>query len=138
MSNRCCRITETDRWRLGRLLVSSEARAIAEPGVLSRLEGHLEESQTMQSASIPDDVVTMNSIVHLVSETSGARHVCTVVYPEDVELVDASVSVLDALGSGLIGCEVGDAVEWELQGDRGPWRISEIVFQPEKAGAFHL
>lgn len=138
MEHRHYRITDTDRWRLGRLLVSSEARAIAEPGVLSRLEDQLEESQAMQPASIPGDVVTMHSTVHLVSETSGAQLIRTVVYPEDVELVDHGVSVLSVLGSGLIGCEVGDAIEWEQQEDRGPWRIAAIVFQPERACAFHL
>lgn len=138
MNHRQYQITETDRWRLGRLLVSSEARAIAEPGVLGRLESQLEESRATQSGMIPDDVVTMNSTVHLVSETSGTRVICTVVYPEDVDLIDDGVSVLNVLGSNLIGCEVGDSVEWDSSGDRGPWRIIDIVFQPEKAGAFHL
>ncbi|MBC8869414.1 MAG: GreA/GreB family elongation factor [Planctomycetes bacterium] len=131
-------MTETDRWRLGRLLVSDAARAVAAPGVLGELESQLEESEAMLSELIPDDVVTMNSTVHLVSETSGARIVCTVVYPDDVELVDDGVSVLDLLGSSLIGCEVGDLVEWKAQEDRGPWRIAEIAFQPEQMGEFHL
>lgn len=111
---------------------------MAAPGVLSELERQLEESQAMRSESIPDDVVTMNSTVHLISETSGARLIRTVVYPEDVELVDDGVSVLDVLGSSLIGREMGDSVEWETPGDRGPWRITEIVFQPERTGQFHL
>lgn len=138
MRYRQYQITETDRWRLGRLLVSSGTRALASPKVLSELECQLEESEALLSEAIPDDVVTMNSTVHLVSETTGLRIVRTVVYPEDLELVRDGVSILDVLGNNLIGCEVGDAIEWELQGDRGPWRIAEIVFQPEKAGEFHL
>ncbi len=138
MENRHYRITETDRWRLGRLLVSHEARAIAEPGVLSRLEGQLEAAEAVRSASISDDVVTMNSTVHLVSQMSGAEVIRTVVYPEDVELVDDGVSVLDVLGSELIGCEVGDEVEWKRQEDRGPWRITSIVFRSDRAGRFRV
>lgn len=138
MKHRQYRITETDRSRLGHLLLSSAARAMAAPGVMSELECQLEESKTMLPESIPDDVVTMNSTVHLVSETSGAQIIRTVVYPEDVELIDDGVSVLDILGSSLIGCEVGDLIEWKTQEDRGPWRIGDIAFQPEKVGKFHL
>ena len=73
MKYRKYRITETDRWRLGRLLLSGVARAMAAPGVLDELECQLEESEAMLSESITDDVVTMNSTVHLVSETSVRR-----------------------------------------------------------------
>lgn len=87
---------------------------------------------------IPDDVVTMNSTVRLISLNSAAESICTVVYPEDVDLVDDGISVLEPLGARLIGCEVGDLVECETQEDRGLWRVAEIVYQPERVGAFHL
>lgn len=130
--------TDLDRCRLGRLLASDDARAVASRKVLSRLECLLEDANITQPESIPDDVVTMNSTVRLVQVESAAEVTCTVVYPEDVDLIDDGVSVLEPPGVRLIGCEVGDLVECEIQSDRGPWRIAQIVFQPERVGKFEL
>jgi regulator of nucleoside diphosphate kinase len=130
--------TDADRCRLGQLLTSNDARGVAPWQLLDELEWQLETGEAAHPESIPDDVVTMNSIVRLVNVNSAAEIVCRIVYPEDVDLFDCGVSVLDPLGTRLIGCEVGDLVEWQNRRNRGPWRVAEIVFQPERAGAFHL
>lgn len=130
--------TCTDRSRLGRLLLSDFARAATTRRMLDDLEWELEESEAVQSELIPGDIVTMNSTVRMIDVNSGAEIVCTVVYPEDVEMVNDGISVLDPLGNRLVGCEVGDLVECESQEDRGPWRVTEILFQPERAGDFTL
>jgi regulator of nucleoside diphosphate kinase len=130
--------TEVDRFRLGQLLASDDARGLARWHLLDELEWQLETSEAALPESIPEDVVTMNSIVRLVNVNSAAEVVCRVVYPEDVDLFDCGVSVLDPLGTSLIGCEVDDLVECESGKGPGLWRIAEIVFQPERSGAFHL
>lgn len=130
--------TDTDRCRLGGLLLSDHARAATSLRVLDELLWQLEESEAVHPEHIPEDVVTMNSTVRLINVNSMAENICTVVYPEDVDLVDNGISVLAPLGTRLIGCEVGDLIECEQQNDRGPWRVAEIVFQPERVGAFHL
>ena len=131
-------LTHVDRRRLGRLLASSDARAMAPWHVRDELECLLEDAESISQESFPDDVVTMNSTVRLVSVNSAEEFVCTVVYPEDVDLVDNGISVLDPLGTNLIGCEVGNLVDCVRQEDRGPWRVAEIEYQPERAAAFHM
>lgn len=130
--------TYADRCRLGRLLSSDDTRAVAPWHMMDKLEYLLEESKAVQPESIPDDVVTMNSTVRLVNDDSAAEIICTVVYPEDVDLIEDGISVLEPLGTRLIGCEVGDLVECEDRKDRGPWRVAQIVFQPERVGKFEL
>lgn len=130
--------TDLDRCRLGRFLASDAARAVAPWRVLDELECLLEDAKAMQPESIPDDVVTMNSTVRLVHVDSTAEITRTVVYPEDVDLIDGGISVLEPLGTRLIGCEVDDLVECEGREDRGPWRVAQIVFQPERVGRFEL
>jgi len=93
------------------LLASDDVRGVAPWQLLDELEWRLEEAEAVQSASIADDVVTMNSTVKLVNANSAVEFTCTVVYPEDVDLFDNGVSVLEPLGSCLVGCEVGDLVE---------------------------
>lgn len=131
-------LTESDRCHLGRLLLSDDARSVTPRQLLDQLEWRLETAVAVQPGLVPDDLVTMNSTVRLVSVNSAAEMVCTIVYPEDVELVEDGISVLELLGTRLIGCEVGDLVEYEGPNNRGPWRVAEILFQPERAGEFHL
>ena len=38
----------------------------------------------------------------LVSERPGARMICTVVYPDDMDLVDDGISVLELLGAASL------------------------------------
>ena len=130
--------TYTDRCRLGQLLSSDDARGVAPRHMLDMLECLLEEAEAVESESVPDDVVTMNSTVLLVNTNSGAEFICTVVYPEDVDIIDEGVSVLEPLGTRLIGCEVSDLIECESQSDPGPWRIAAILFQPERVGNFAM
>jgi len=85
--NRGLLFTAGDRCRLGRLLLSDDARSMAPWHLLDELEWQLETATAVQPESIPEDVVTMNSTVRLVNVKSAKEIVCTVVYPEDVELV---------------------------------------------------
>jgi regulator of nucleoside diphosphate kinase len=61
------------------------------------------------------------------------------VYPKDVSLKTASVSVLSPVGSALLGLKVGQAIEWPfLDGHRERYRVLAVAYQPEAAGHFHL
>lgn len=130
--------TDSDRRRLGHLLTSDDARGLVPWQTLDELLWQIETADVVCPESVSDDVVTMNSTVRLVKDDSPEEMTCTVVYPEDVELVEDCISVLEPLGTRLIGCEVGDVVECEDLTDRRPWRVAEIVFQPERVGKFEL
>lgn len=135
----CDRVfTNADRRRLGSLLYSNQARGVAQLRLRDELEWQLEESKAVQPEVIPENVVTMNSTVRLVNNESAEQIVRTVVYPEDVDLIDDGVSVLEPLGTHLIGCEVGDLIECEDRGDHGLWRVVDIIFQPERVGKFEM
>ncbi|MCR9115600.1 MAG: GreA/GreB family elongation factor [bacterium] len=131
-------ITNSDRFRLGQLIASEDTKRVTAQSLLDDLEWRVEESKAVPDELISDDVVTMNSTVRLVHIDSGAEWTCTVVYPEDVDLVDNGISVLGRLGSSLIGCEVDDLATCEIQSRSGPWRIVEIVFQPKSISQIEL
>lgn len=130
--------TEEDRYRLGHLLASEEARGSVPWHYLDELEWQLETTRATEPSAIPSDIVTMNSTVRLVSSDGAKEALCTVVYPEDVELTDLAISVLEPFGARLLGSRVGDRVEWEERAADGPWYVAELVFQPERAGKFAL
>jgi regulator of nucleoside diphosphate kinase len=127
-------ITDSDRCRLGSLLTSSEYTAWGNPQSLSKLNSRLESAVPIGTDQTPRDLVTMNSTVLLTDEASGEDRQVTVAYPQDDDFVRAGVSVLEPLGLELLGSEVGDIV----RDNRKEFRVANIVFQPEMAGARHL
>lgn len=131
-------ITDSDRRRLGQLLTSDDTRGLAQWHLLDELEWQLETAEAVKPDAIPDDVVTMNSTVRLLNVNSTKEIVCTIAYPEDVDLIEDGISVLEPFGTLLIGCKVDDLVECDDRNDRGPWRVAEISFQPERVGKFNL
>ena len=76
----------------------------------------------------------MNSTVELQDIHSGAGERVRLVYPADYDLAPNCVSILDPLGTQLLGSRVGDIVRNE---DRVT-RVSRVVAQPEQMGEWHL
>jgi regulator of nucleoside diphosphate kinase len=98
------------------------------------LADRLEDSHSVRSPETPPDLVTMNSIVELRDLHSGAGQRVRLVYPSDYDLAPNCVSILDPLGTQLLGSLVGDVVDRENR----PVRVAKIVSQPEQMGAWHL
>jgi regulator of nucleoside diphosphate kinase len=88
---------------------------------------------------MPPSVVTMNSTVRFVIENTGEQCTLTLTYPRDMEPRADQLSVLSPVGTALIGLAVGDSIEWpHPSGIMLSVRVLELVYQPERAGAFHL
>jgi regulator of nucleoside diphosphate kinase len=102
------------------------------------LERRIEEAQTIPVACTPGTLVTMNSTVVLVDVKSGERSTCTLVYPEDRDLIPHSVGVLQQSGQCILGRSVGDIVQMTEGAKTRRFRIESIEYQPEAAGAAHL
>ena len=65
------------------------------------------------------------------------RRTVTLVYPDDIDLASDGVSILEPLGTALLGARVGDVIQCPAE-KVGRLRIVEILYQPEHLGAFHL
>jgi regulator of nucleoside diphosphate kinase len=130
-------ITDVDRRRLGTLVSSEDGRAWGTLETVGELEALLEEACPVDAQETPEDLVTMNSTVVLEDVESGARRPLTLVYPEDLGELPDAVSVVEPGGLSLIGCHVGDVVQFPDETGHD-FRIAEILYQPEKAGSYHL
>jgi regulator of nucleoside diphosphate kinase len=42
------------------------------------------------------------------------------------------------VGTAILGYQVGDVVRWRVPAGVRRLRVEEVVFQPERVGAFHL
>jgi regulator of nucleoside diphosphate kinase len=49
-----------------------------------------------------------------------------------------SISILEPMGTALLGCRVGDIVEFAEGDVKRFLRVENLLYQPESAGDFHL
>jgi len=131
-------LTDKDRCRLAHFLSSEATAAIGNARMRFNLELSLEEAETIAAELTPRSLVTMNSTVVLTDLTSGEHRICTLVYPDDRDLVPNSVGVLQRLGQCLLGRCVGDIVSIPEGKQIRKFRIEALPYQPESAGHTHL
>jgi len=137
LNRNCVLINERDFDRLYELVQSPRLRATHAP-MVSMLKRELTGGTVVAPASVPKDVVTMNSRVRFRDLATGERETYTLVYPEMADLELERLSVLTPLGAALLGASVGDVVECNTPGGIRRLRIEKLLYQPEAAGDFHL
>jgi len=111
----------------------------AQASTRDALSDELARAAVLEPWDMPPRVVTMNSKVRFRLEDAGGEWCRTLVYPKDVGQDDDTVSILSPVGSALLGLSEGDRVRWERAGGRSIGvEVVEVVYQPERAGQFHL
>lgn len=88
---------------------------------------------------MPPRIVTMNSTVRFALRGIEGEWCRTLVYPKDAASGGGTLSILTPVGSALLGLAEGDVIEWAGP-DGKPLVVTvlEIIYQPERAGDFHL
>lgn len=138
MRKETIQITSFDFSRLANLIGNLRAARYADGDGLDRLEEELARGKVVAPASVPDDVVTMNSVVMLRDVDSGDRLTYRLVFPAEASLSESRISVLAPVGTAILGYRAGDRVEWPVPGGTRHIAVEKIVYQPEAAGDFHL
>lgn len=138
MEERTIYITEYDLKRLRELIM--EAKRIDRRGneYLDSLEAELSRGKVVASTEVPQDVVTMNSRVHLVDLDTQEEMVYTLVFPQDAELSQSKISVLAPIGTAMLGYRVGDTFTWQVPDGVRRLQVKEVLYQPEASGDYHL
>jgi regulator of nucleoside diphosphate kinase len=131
-------VTHADRTRLSALLESGFARAIDSADYLNDLRTELDRAETVAPENAPDDIVTMNSTVRLYDCDAQESETFTLVYPGRADIAQGRLSVLAPIGTAILGQRKGDLVRWRTPGGVRRLRIEEIIYQPEREGAFDL
>ena len=98
----------------------------------------LKLGELLEPEEIPNDVVTMNSIVKISFVDSNKRVVFQLVYPDKADLKNHKISIFSAIATALIGYKVGDEIEWCVPAGMTKIKIEEILYQPEAAGDYNL
>lgn len=129
-------LTQKDYQRLHSLVLAQ--REASGPRAVEALSRELKRAKVVASEEIPVDVVTMNSFVRLKEMKSSAVMEITIVYPKDADLANRKVSILAPVATAVLGCRVGDEVEWPAPQGTVTYKVEEIIYQPEAAGDQYL
>ena len=126
-------ITQFDYDRLKKLLDKKKPHDDYDKALLAELE----KGEIVEPASIPPNVITMNSHVRFTDEY-GHDWDYWVVFPEDADLTKNKISVLSPIGCALLGYKIGDKVTLHTPKGRHNLVVEEILSQPEREGKFDL
>lgn len=100
------------------------------------LAEELDLAIVVPSDRIPKDVVTMNSRLIYLDESTGSMREVELVYPEEADPVAGRVSVLAPVGCALLGLSVGQSIDWTLPGGKvHRLRVERVLSQPQPADA---
>jgi regulator of nucleoside diphosphate kinase len=131
-------ITETDMAKLRRLIEISYGPHGKDNVNLEQLEKELDGATVVPPKEIPDNVITMNSLVVIRDVDSGEEMRCWLVFPEKAGTSENMISVLAPIGTAMLGYSIGDTFEWEVPAGKKRFLIVDIVYQPERVGNYEL
>jgi len=128
-------ISSLDADRLYDLIESLPANSFAGE---KELEAELGRATIVDPKDVPATIVTMNSTVNFVVESSKEEFNLTLVYPKDLDASGQKISILAPIGGALLGLSQGDEIEWPKPGGGLiKVKIKEVTYQPERAGELH-
>ena len=127
MVNKTIYITKDDARQLREVLEVDKGMNHFEQNNLQELETELNRGKLVDPSDVPQDVITMNSTVHLLDLDTEEEMVCTLVYPDDADIDQNKISVLAPIGTAMLGRGVDDAFEWEVPAGLRRLKVKEIL-----------
>lgn len=131
-------ITSFDLSRLEELLEVASEFSGRDNKHLEELTNELLRAEVVDSISIPADVITMNSKVRLLDLDTKEEKTYTLVFPSDSNVDENKISILAPIGTAMLGYRVGDTIKWQVPAGIKSLKVTNILYQPESAGDYHL
>jgi regulator of nucleoside diphosphate kinase len=131
-------LTKTDYSRIQQCIDLAKREKTIGVNEAEKLLQELHSASIVDPSKIPDDVVTMNSIVRIRFINNDKSIQFRIVYPDQSNIKENKISIFSPVATALIGYRVSDEIEWVVPSGLTRIRIDEIVYQPEAAGNFDL
>ena len=101
-------ITDQDYHRLQSLVASIDSEAA------DALEEELSRAHIIAQKDVTKDIVTMNSLVKFLDESTGHTQEMALVFPKDANLDAGRISILAPIGTALLGLKIGASIDWKV------------------------
>ena len=96
---------------------------------IEKLQDELNRARVVEPHRIPNNVITMNSVVTVKYLTTGKEFTIRLVYPEDADAKENRVSVFAPVGAALLGYRKGDTIHWNSPGGKIKIKVEDVVYQ---------
>jgi regulator of nucleoside diphosphate kinase len=129
-------VTRQDYNRL-KVLVTPGLESVRNPlQPIIDLRTELERAVIVDPKDVPQDVVTMRSVVRLVDLDTKKEEEYRLVYPHEADIREGKISVLAPIGTAIIGAREGETIEWNVPNGVRRLKIRKVTYQPEAAGDY--
>lgn len=108
-----------------RLLLAAIPAGAGSP--LTKLRAELDRAVVIDSDLFPPDIVALDSLVEYEDLATGEVESYTLTLPEQADIKHKRLSILAPIGTALIGCRVGDIVDWSTPGGIRRLRLRRVV-----------
>lgn len=99
----------------------------AEPTTVKLLHEELDSAIIVADDELPDDVVSMGSVVTFDDVETSESSTIVLVYPDEADARKGRISVLAPVGAALVGLRVGETIEWPVPvGGTRHLRVAEV------------
>lgn len=125
-------ITAADHYELAAAIAAAKKLDVRHYELRS-LQDKLANAKVVPAGDLPPDLITLNSRAQILDIATNGRLNLTVVFPLEANMGAGRVSVLDPLGSAMLGRRVRDEFEWAIPHGTRRLIVTAVHFQPEKA-----
>ena len=133
MNNTPIYITQDDYSKL-RLLLATALHSNAN-GALQKLREELDRAAVIDPTAIPAGIVTLESTVEFEDLGTSEIEEYTITFPDRANVEEKRLSILAPIGTALIGCRVGDLVQWSTPGGVRQLKVRRVTPPSTEAAA---
>ncbi|MEO7210175.1 MAG: GreA/GreB family elongation factor [Chitinophagaceae bacterium] len=90
------------------------------------LKAELKKAKLVDKDDFPNDVVGLNSIVKIQSDSKKAAMILKIVIPEEANIKENKISIMAPIGTALIGFKEGQKVKWKVPKGYNTFTILEV------------
>jgi regulator of nucleoside diphosphate kinase len=91
------------------------------------LHAELRKAKLVDESGFPDDVVRINSTVHVKTGNKNNVMQVTLVTPDKANIKENKISVMAPLGTALLGFRKGQRVKWRVPAGEKTFEIVDVI-----------
>ena len=107
--------------------IGAEAAVRMSLAALQKLREELDRAAVIDPAAFPASVVTMGSTVEFEDLGTNEIEEYTITFPDRADVTRKRMSILAPIGTALIGCRVGDVVNWSTPGGIRQLKVRRVT-----------
>ncbi len=123
-------LSKTDVARLRSIISEQSRSAIRDLDQLAALGDEIDQARIVDAKALPEDAITLNSVVRVMDAQTRATEEYTLVPPGQADMASRRISVTAPLGVALLGFREGDEIIWEMPGGERRLKVLQVVQPP--------